>query len=90
MPIISGPGYGNFKTSHGTYMIPYGYNRLNYTQAESFCQIAGAQIAAFETVAEYQAVKTALIAATVIDQYWLNGNDRRQDGNSYKNKKSET
>ena len=82
-PIISGPSgqfFGSFNTSHGNYAIPYGYNRLNYTQAESLCQIAGAQIVAFETAAEFQAMRSKLSGVPVMDQYWLNGNDRRQDG----------
>ena len=60
-------------------MLHFNYVDLVYPQAVALCQVSGGQIAAFETKLEYEAAKPHLVMP-VFTGWWLNGNDRRKDG----------
>ena len=66
-------------TAYGKYVYHTDYKDLVYTQAVALCQVSGGQLAAFETKLEYEAAKPHDVMP-VFMEYWLNANDRRQDG----------
>ena len=76
---IPGPTDGDLvATTYGKYVL-HTFRDLMYPQAIALCKVSGGQIAAFETKLEYEAVKPHL-ETPVFTQFWLNGNDKRQDG----------
>ncbi|XP_016971427.2 C-type lectin domain family 4 member F-like [Drosophila rhopaloa] len=52
-------------------------NKLNWFEAESFCQERGGHLAAFENLAEYNAVRAKIPG---FDLYWIGINDQAEEG----------
>ena len=72
----AGPGSDVIRTDYGSYTFHKDYYNLTYTQAQVLCKSLGAEMAAFESKAEFDALQPSLLPM----QIFLNANDRRNPG----------
>ena len=74
---FAGPGADVIRTEYGSYTFHQDYfHDFVYAQAHVLCRSLGAEMAAFESKAEFDALQPSL----KVMQIFLNANDRRNPG----------